>query len=371
MMQRIVSTFLFCLMFFQSVTLFAQGNGFGNFGQAMGERRQGRSVLQNSPQGNFFNRGPQQQNNLPRDLGMGMLNAPAMASTYELHILGQVANPGTYRLPPSTHLDEAINAAGSVTAKGSLRSVELQRSNKKVTFDLLKYKNNGMLSQNPFLLDNDVIFVPYAQKSVTIYGPVKNADTFELTESEKNVWDLVALAGGYTAGASLDADAKVIRFENEKKQVMSVPNRESELKLFDLQHGDIVIIPHILTKDRKFDYGVSQLPADNVFYPSYNDNIFVIGAVSLPGAYPFNPVYAVDDFVKMAGPNRIARLNSLHVLTADGKRVRGRALNGYHLSPGDTVVVPEKSWTADNVLKWYGAITGSIITGFTIRELAK
>lgn len=371
MHKKIVARLSFLLIIFYSAGLFAQGFGAGNYGQAVGARKETRSSVQNK---GFQNFAGQQHGEKAFNFSAAMNggdNGGALAGTYQVHILGQVDKPGTYRLLPSTHLDEAINTAGGITPKGSFRGIELRRGGKNVAYDLLRYKLEGALSQNPFLFDNDVIFIPYAQKSVAIQGPVKNAITFELKANEENIWDLLNLAGGFTAGVSFDADIKVIRFVNEKREILSVANKQEELKAFQLYNGDIVIIPHILTKDRTFDYEISELPADNVFYPSFNDNVFVIGAISLPGAYPFNPVYKVNDFVKMAGPNRTAQLNSIQVLTTNGKQLRGRGLKTYHLSPGDTIVVPEKSFTADNVLRWYGAITGSIITGFTVRELVK
>ena len=289
-----------------------------------------------------------------------------MSGGYQIHILGQVSSPGTYRLPPSTRMAEAINVAGGIVERGSQRNIEVRRKKSSKKYDLLKFETVGDLRQNPFLLDNDVIFVPYSERNVQIQGPVKSSGEFQLSSREKSVEDLVKLAGGFTPGVAYQDSVKVIRYENGIKQLLSIQSNSKELSSFELLNGDIVVIPHVLASGRTFDYDVAQLPADNVFYPSYNDNIFVLGSVTLPGAYKFNPHFQIKDFVNMAGPKKDAGVNKVYVVTAAGERVRIRRNQiDYKVSPGDTIVVPERHFSYDKVLDGYKTVTGSLISGLT------
>lgn len=295
-----------------------------------------------------------------------------MGIQYQIHILGQVDSPGTYRLSPSTRLDEALSKANGVVERGSQRRIEIRRDGSVYRYDLFQFYKKADLNQNPFLLDNDVIFVPFAESTVAIRGPVKTNGIFELTEEDKTAWDLVQLSGGYTTGVSFRDSVTVVRFSEGKKETIKVANVQQELKNFSLLNGDIVVVPHLLGKGRHFDYDFVDLPADNLYIPSQKNEIFITGAVANPGAQAFNPGYSVIDFVKMAGPSELAKLDGVYVLTDEGKYVRNpKKKKDFHLSPGDTIVVPRRAVTTDNVLRWYNTVTGSVFTGFAFRELLR
>lgn len=289
---------------------------------------------------------------------------------YQVHVLGQVARPGTYRLSPSVRLAEAISMAGGMTKQGSLRFIELkQGSGVKRTVDLFRYIYQGDLGANPFLQDNDVIFVPFASQNIRIEGPIKKSGVYELAD-EKNVWDIVELAGGFTAGVSEQEEVVVIRYvENEKKNLIRVPNVQTELEKVAVQGGDIIVIPHIFTKGKKFDYAFPELPSDNVFYPSYNDNVFVSGAVSQSGPYAYNPVLGIREYVGMAGPGSQANIRGTRILTAEGRIIRNT--KKYSLSPGDTIIVPEKKVTTSKVLSWYNTLASTVFTGVALKSLVE
>lgn len=354
-------------------------SGFGaGYGQPMGQRRQmNRMVMPQSYGGSFVQ--PQGQYLAPNSSQPGLdFESPALSSMsltgvgYQVHLLGQVKRPGTYRLPPSTRMAEALTQfAGGLADNGSHRGVELRRNGRQQAYDLFRFYMRGDLSNNPFLLDNDIIYVPFSKVNVQIQGPVKRPDTYELSAREQSVWDVVQLAGGFTVGAAHGSSVVVIRYEGGDKKLLEVATREHDLKAFELRNGDIIIIPHILTANRRFDYNISELPADHVFFPSFNDNVFVMGAVVMPGAYPFSPNYSLRDYVNMAGPDRTAKTGSLRVVNTNGETVAGTRKKGFLLSPGDTIIVPNRSVTADNVIKWYNTVANTIITGFTVRELVR
>lgn len=349
---------------------FAQENpgSGGGYGQALGGRRSQARPLNLDAKSRSDQQGMGQQYDQgaeARGRGAGTMDLNA----YQIHILGQVRFPGTYRLPPSTRMAEAIDMAGGILPKGSLRQIELRRGNRTVKiYDLHAFLSEGRLNQNPFLQDNDEIFVPISKTVVSVQGPVNRTGVLELTR-ESSLLELVQLAGGYTVGILKSEPITVVRYVDGKKTVYNVAIAEKDMDSFLVQDGDVIVFPHVLTKGRKFDYNIAQLPNDTLYYPSFNDNIFVMGAVAQPGAYPFNPFYDPRHYINMAGAVRYANLNRIKILDMNGKEIKYR--DGYRLNPGDTIVVPYKSWTTDNVLKWYNTLASTVFTGFALQQLIK
>lgn len=280
------------------------------------------------------------------------------AAEYQVHVLGQVTQPGIYHVGPSVRIAELVSMAGEITKSGSSRNIELRQNNGTVRHvDLLQYTQQGDLRSNPFVQNNDVVFVPFVNKSLRIEGPVAKGGVYELA-NEKSVWDVIQLAGGYTVGVAQDAKIAIIRYDGKgTKNIVEVDNAEETLKNTMIEKGDIVIIPHIFTKDKKFDYNISSLPSDHVFYPSFNDNVFVVGAVSQGGSFPYNPNLRVQEYVVMAGPTPGARIKTAKVMTPNGKI--HRADNKTSINPGDTIIVPEKKMTLSNILSWYSVLNGT------------
>jgi len=287
---------------------------------------------------------------------------------YQVHVLGQVNQPGTYRIGPSVRLAEVVNIAGGISPLGSKRKIELrQEGGRTRSIDLFQFTRDGNLGENPFMQDNDVVFVPFIANSVRIEGPVKGVGTYELM-GEKTVWDVIELAGGYSTGNAEKEKIVIIRYGGDgKKELAQISNVPMELQQIPVQNGDIIIVPHIFTKDRKFDYTVDQLPSDNVFYPSYNNNIFVVGAVTNQGPIDYNPNLSVVEYVNLAGPTPLAKIQRIRVMTARGKIIRN--VKKYNLSPGDTVVVPERKVTTANVLSWYSTFASTVFTGVALKSL--
>lgn len=299
--------------------------------------------------------------------GKGDVMEQTLGMEYQVHVLGQVDAPGTYRFGPSVRVAEAISIAGGVTERGALRNIELRRSGTvRDKIDLFRFYEGGDLNANPFLQDNDVIFVPFRTRSVRIEGPVKKSGVYELA-GETDVWDVIELAGGFTVGTSQLGEIVVVRYENEKKKMIKVPNVAEELRRTPIQNGDIIVVPHIFTKGKKFDYAFPNLPSDDVFYPTYNDQIFVAGAVLQPGPYEYQGHLTVFDYINLAGPDPKAKVKQTRVLRPDGTEVK--RIKKYVLNPGDTVVVPQRKLTSGNVLTWYNTFASSLFTFVSLRSL--
>lgn len=341
----------------------AQEGGAGGYGQALGGRRtQTRPIDPNISGGG-------QQDAYAVGVGQQRSGGSLDPNSYQIHILGIVRSPGTYRLPPSTRMAEAIDMAGGLAPKGSMRRIELRRNNRTVrTYDLFAFLKEGRLDQNPFLLDNDTIYVPIAKTVISVQGPVNRTGVIELV-NENTLADIVAVSGGYTAGIITSEPVTIVRYSSGKKVVYTVPMTDGDMANFSVSDGDVVVFPHVMTKGRKFDYNMAQLPNDTLSYPSLNDNIFVMGAVAQPGAYSFNPFYDPRNYINMAGALRYANLGRIRILDLNGQEIKYK--KGYQLNPGDTVIVPYRAWTTDNVLKWYNTLASTVFTGFALQQIIK
>lgn len=279
--------------------------------------------------------------------GRGETSISGQGLIYQVHVLGEVKRPGTYRISPSMRVTDALQRAGNIRSNGSERFLELRKQGKiKGRFlDLFAYKTFGQLSQNPYLQDNDTIFVPLKKMAVEIEGPVRRPGVFEL-KNERTLSDIIELAGGFTVGMMESDPIRVIRYGGtEEKAILEVQNNGQETINFKVQDGDVIVIPHKFLTKHQFDYNVKKLPNDNIFYPAYDDRVFVIGAVRGPGAFDFNQYYSVRQYLTLAGgTTTMAKNGKIKVVTVDGKtyKAKGGSYNRV-LNPGDTIVVPEKS----------------------------
>ena len=281
---------------------------------------------------------------------MGMSSTSGLMErglVYQVHVLGEVKRPGTYRVSPSMRVTEALRQAGNIKPNGSERYIELRKQGQSrgKIIDLFEYKTFGNLSQNPYLQDNDTIYVPLKKMAIDIEGPVRRPGIFEL-KSERSIQDVIKLAGGFTVGVSQKEPIKVIRYGGyEEKEILEIPSVEADMRQFIVQDGDVIVVPHKFLTQHEFDYNLKKLPNDNIFYPSYENRVFVIGAVRAPGAFDFNQHYSLRQYLTLAGgTTTMAKNKKIKVMTADGKSFDAKNANYDRVvNPGDTIIVPEKA----------------------------
>lgn len=363
MQRKIASWILVFLITFEGLPLFAQ---------TANSQVPGSSFLESSNRetGSSFGSGTNEKMPQLSNQASNVYQEPVFGGlTYQVHVLGEVNKPGTYRFAASTRLSEAVEKAGGILVQGSERNIELRRKGRGVQrIDLLSYKTFGLLDSNPYLLDNDVIYIPLKQKIVQIAGAVKRPALYELKE-EQTIEDLVDLAGGFTPGVANPSPVKIIRYDHDKKEILEIENLQENRKNFMLVDADVVVIPHKITKDKKFDYNLSKLPGDNpLFYPSFEERVFVIGAVYVPGAYPYNPYFDFRQYVTLAGgTNKLAKgERRWRIIDSHGKRKR--ATYNTQINPGDAIIIPEKYMAPES---WLSLVLGtsSAILGLTTTVL--
>jgi len=273
--------------------------------------------------------------------GTTMGEATMMGMGYQVHVLGEVMKPGTYKVAASDRVSEVVNRAGGLAQNGSERNIELRRKDGGVTHvDLLAFKLFGKLDQNPYVTDNDTIFVPLRKNVIQVVGAIKRPDFYEL-KNEKTLSDVVELSGGFNAATAMKEPIRIIRFKEGEKTVEEVPIEKDQMQQFAILNGDVVVIPNIVTKGTKFDYNVASIPGDQVFYPSYEDRVFVLGGIAFPGAYEFSPYYSVNQYITLAGGMTDRGKPKFRLISIDGKNKKVKPSD--RVNPGDTIVV-KQSW---------------------------
>ena len=164
------------------------------------------------------------------------------ARTVFMSIYGEVGVQGGFTISALNNAFNALAAAGGPTAVGSVRNIQLSRAGKTHRLDLYKYMTNPTVGLPYDIQNNDVIFVPIAQKIVTIEGAVKRPMSYEMIDGE----DLTALIE-YAGGLTYNAYPEFVQIERMENGEISY----QEYKLADviagsqkvtLRPGDVVRI---------------------------------------------------------------------------------------------------------------------------------
>lgn len=140
-------------------------------------------------------------------IGRGV-NAPTRFSvnvarlrSNQVYVVGDVRQPGSYRVSSAGTAMSALYAAGGPTVNGTLRRVEIRRGNQTVAvLDVYDYLLRGSSANDPRLQAGDVVFVPSHGPRARIWGEVIRPATYELAPGEQ-LDDLIRAAGGFTATA--------------------------------------------------------------------------------------------------------------------------------------------------------------------------
>ncbi|MBP7508353.1 MAG: SLBB domain-containing protein [Prolixibacteraceae bacterium] len=164
------------------------------------------------------------------------------ARTISVSIYGEVGVQGGFTISALNTAFNALAAAGGPTPIGSVRNIQLMRSGKTNKLDLYTYMTNPDPKVQYDLQNNDVMFIPVAQKIVQVNGAVNRPMKYELIEGETLV-DLLRYAGGLKYNVYPDFVQIERYIDGEKKYLeYDLNNVLSGTQKIDMQNGDIVLI---------------------------------------------------------------------------------------------------------------------------------
>ncbi len=161
------------------------------------------------------------------------------ARTVNVSIYGEVGVQGGFTLSALNTAFNALAAAGGPTEMGSVRNIQLSRAGKVTNLDIYQFMKNPTIGTPYDIQNGDVIFVPIAQKVVTIEGSVKRPMSYELVDGE-TLTDLIDYAGGITNDAYPDY-LQIERYQEGTKKYLQF-NLKDVLngKKVALEPGDVV-----------------------------------------------------------------------------------------------------------------------------------
>jgi protein involved in polysaccharide export with SLBB domain len=263
--------------------------------------------------------------------------------SFEVSVVGEVARPGIYLATPVTRLSEILQTAGGPLPGGSVRHLEIQRSGREpLRADLIRFFEEGDLTQNPFLSDGDVVHIPAVTQNRNVVkvkfreflriestgklSEVETAKVLELREGEA-VRDVLQRIGGLSPWFDLE---------------------RAYVERFHANPGEREVIPVNLHKLLVENDATSNIPLQNgdiLTIPAVENNVYVIGRVKNAGPFPFVPHRRPADYIGMAGgPDDRAKLSDVIVHRGDAVLQAGKDLV---VQPGDTIEVPERA------VKWW------------------
>lgn len=161
--------------------------------------------------------------------------------SFVVHVVDNVKQPGTYTSRALDRVSTVIARAGIAT--GSRRRIAIKHHDGTTgTADLVRYELTGEVAYNPFLLDGDVITVPFASPVVTIGGAVRRPGQYELVAT-KDLAELLDLAGGFTSSVSRALPVRLVRRNARQQQAtIELPFAGDAAPNTPLQDDDLIVV---------------------------------------------------------------------------------------------------------------------------------
>ncbi len=165
--------------------------------------------------------------------------------TLSINIFGEVEKVGTYTTSALNTALNALSVSGGPTEIGTVRNIQIIRGSTKKVLDVYDFMTNPIVQFEFFLQNNDIIYVPAAEKIVTLEGAVNRPMRYELKMGE-GVKELIKFAGGLRVDAFTEI-LQVQRIENNKLVLndYSFADVLSGKTKLELTNGDVVRLKSI------------------------------------------------------------------------------------------------------------------------------
>ena len=139
--------------------------------------------------------------------------------SFVVHVVGNIKQPGAYVSRALDRVSTVIARAG-VTIGSRRRIAITHHDGTSSAADLVRYELVGDVTYNPFLLDGDLLSVPFASPVVTISGAVRRPGQYELVAS-KDLAELLELGGGFTSSVSRTLPLRLLRRNARQHQAVT------------------------------------------------------------------------------------------------------------------------------------------------------
>jgi protein involved in polysaccharide export with SLBB domain len=320
-------------------------------------------------------------------------------------IQGDVSNPGRYPLTASLRVSDLIQVAGGLKRSADMGVADLTHFSATAKPHSQGHQEiihvNAALShevaEDKFLQDGDVLTIRRQSgwddigASVTLAGEVQHPGTYGIEPGER-LSSVLKRAGGFGANAYpygallIRAEVReqqeqgraelIRRLEAQEQQIKLLPDVDAEQKkgkeaTIEQLHGTVQSLVNNAPLGRVVIHITSNLNAwantpadiqlragDKLYVPKKTEYVSVAGQVYNPTAISFRPGKNAQWYLQQAGgPTGLANKKGVFVIKADGSVLAGTGSmlwpSGLKsaLLPGDTVIVPEKSYTGGRNLQ--------------------
>jgi protein involved in polysaccharide export with SLBB domain len=248
----------------------------------------------------------------------GDIQVPIAEQTKFVHLEGEFAHAGVYTVKPGETLRQLVQAAGGFTPNAYLYGSEFTRESTRVL----------------------------QQRRMDEY-----LQTLALSIERSNL----ALAG--SAGASAGGLANAAAAQSTEQQLLTNLRQVRATGRIVLQFrtgsGGIDTLPDITLED-----------GDRFIVPSIPSYVNVVGAVYDQNSFLYRTNQRAGVYLRLAGgPDRDADARHIFIIRADGSVISrdaengiwGNAFDNLRMNPGDTIVVPEKTFKLSilpGILAW-------------------
>ena len=211
-----------------------------------------------------------------------------------INITGEVFDPGSYTIPAVNTAFNALVASGGPSQIGSVRNIKVFSSERKVrTLDVYEFIKNPKIADDFFLVNNDYIYIPRAERVVELEGAIERPYFYELIEGE-DLLEVIEHAGGLRPDA-YQRNIQIIRYENDEEKLIDVDlaTLYRSNSNFELKNGDRISIDRI--------------------EQAYANYVTVKGAVRLPGSYEIKSNSTISEVLIKSGIIRSAIMQKIYV----------------------------------------------------------
>mgnify|MGYP003624368453 CR=1 FL=1 len=205
------------------------------------------------------------------DVSTGQLKAVVV------NVIGEVNVPGTYTLPATASVFNALYLAGGPNEKGSFRQIDLVRDGKVVAgVDVYAYLIDGKTQQNIQLRDQDVILIrPYLNR-VKLAGKFKREGWFE-AKNEETLADMLRYAGGFSENAYTH---RVSMYRNNTRTMSFKDVEAQNYSTVTMMNGDSIVAGQVIDR--------------------FENRVTVEGAVYRPGDYEMTEGLSLSKLIDRA-----------------------------------------------------------------------
>lgn len=313
-----------------------------------------------------------------------------------VQVMGQVGFPGEYEYRAGESLAELLElvnggAGFRADAADTVRVSRAVTAERRETHAFSRADALGAAGRAFMIQPFDALFIPAIsnfkeQQFATVEGQLRRPGDYPIRAGETTLRELVTMAGGFTADASL-VHAQLLRTvmsdwtrvssegEPPDDEFLSPLERQiARIRARNAGDASVVIDFEQLFLEGADAYDQPVMNGDVLIVPRRPNGVQVMGAVPRPGMVEHAPARTVSDYVELAGGfARRADRDDVTVLRA-GTGTRLDAGEVTTVNAGDVIIVPyrehrsffDRVQTAQGVI---GAITSLLLTISLIRGL--